>query len=85
MRLNYQFKPKRAFIRFFFDHAKLGNQFRLRTRSAGSAVIRRHGCAAPDQLRSYRLSLNGLGQSTNQFENPQSEPLCSLKEFAFSH
>jgi hypothetical protein len=41
--------------------------------------------AAPDQLRSYRLSLNGLGQSTNQFENPQCEPLCSLKEFAFSH
>jgi len=76
---------KRAFICFLFHHAKLGNELRLRPRSAGSAVIRGHGCAAPDQLRSYRSSLNGLGHSTNQFENPQSELLRSLKEFAFSH
>src|SRR4029077_20463402 len=63
----------------------LATKLRLRTRPAGSAVIRGHRSAAPDQLRSYRSSLNGLGQSTNQFENPQCELLCPLKKFAFSH
>jgi hypothetical protein len=85
VRLNYQFKPKRAFICFLFTHAKLGNELRLRTRSAGSAVIRGHRCAAPDQLRGYGSSLNDMGQSTNQFENPQCELLCPLKKFTFSH
>jgi len=82
---NYQLKPKHSFICFFFDNPKLGNELWFRTTSARRAVISCYRRTASYQLGCYCSSLDRLRQGANKLKNPQSELLCSLEKFAFSH
>ena len=86
VRLNQQFEPQGRFVRFLFDRADFGNEFRLTARPATGAVVCGHRCAAADNLSGYGArGVIIFGDRPGQLDDAQGKGFGAGFKFGWIH